>query len=226
MNDKHLEKELKKEFQLERMILFSDAVFAIAITLLVIELKVPEIPKAIVNEHLLLDGLDELIPKLVGFIISFMVIGFYWVIHHQMFGSVVNYTRKTLILNLFFLFGIVLMPFSTAFYSEYILRLLKTPLIVYVFNLCFLGITNIILWRHLTNPALRLSEGLSKHAIRSFYFRAITIPFIFVFTSLLYFINPTIAIISPVFIAISIRLVKKFYIDKTPAPVTSERKDQ
>src|ERR1043165_8420792 len=94
-----LHNELKKEFQLERMILFSDAVFAIAITLLVIEIKVPEIPKEIVTEDLLLHSMDHLIPKFVGFLISFLIIGLYWTIHHHMFGYVINYTKKTLWLN-------------------------------------------------------------------------------------------------------------------------------
>ena len=82
----HLHSELKKEFQLERMILFSDAVFAIAITLLVIEIKVPEIDKHFVNDHLLGEAMAHLIPKFVGFFISFILIGFYWILHHRMFG--------------------------------------------------------------------------------------------------------------------------------------------
>ena len=110
--------ELKKEFQLERMILFSDAVFAIAITLLVIELKVPEINRAELTEGKLLNALAHLIPKFIGFIISFMFIGIYWVVHHRLFGFVINYTPKLLRLNLLFLFAVALMPFSTAFYSE------------------------------------------------------------------------------------------------------------
>ena len=71
----HLHSELKKEFQLERMILFSDAVFAIAITLLVIELKVPEIPHDLISEDRLLESLAEQIPKLIGFVISLPVGG-------------------------------------------------------------------------------------------------------------------------------------------------------
>ena len=72
-----LHNELKKEFQLERMILFSDAVFAIAITLLVIEIKVPEIEKAELTEGRLLHALARLIPKFFGFAISFMFISIY-----------------------------------------------------------------------------------------------------------------------------------------------------
>ena len=81
-----LHSELKKEFQLERMILFSDAVFAIAITLLVIELKVPEIERAELTEGKLLMALAHMIPKFFGFIISFMFIGIYWTVHHRLFG--------------------------------------------------------------------------------------------------------------------------------------------
>jgi len=92
----HLHSELKKEFQLERMILFSDAVFAIAITLLVIELKIPEISHDLVSEDKLLESLAEQIPKLIGFLISFFIIGLYWTVHHRLFGYVVNYTQRLL----------------------------------------------------------------------------------------------------------------------------------
>ena len=115
-----LHNELRKEFQLERMILFSDAVFAIAITLLVIEIKIPD--KEFLNEHgglsdkVLLRALNELVPKFVGYLISFCLIGLYWSIHHRMFGFVTNYDRKLLFLNLLFLFFVALMPFSTGFW--------------------------------------------------------------------------------------------------------------
>ena len=69
-----LHNELKKEFQLERLILFSDAVFAIAITLLVIEIKIPDNHEN-VSDKLLLRSLGHLVPKFMGFLISFMLIG-------------------------------------------------------------------------------------------------------------------------------------------------------
>ncbi|TMI87293.1 MAG: DUF1211 domain-containing protein, partial [Bacteroidetes bacterium] len=113
-----LHNELRKEFQLERLILFSDAVFAIAITLLVIEIKIPDEHDKI-TDGVLLQKLNHLIPKFSGFFVSFMLIGIYWTVHHRMFGFVTSYTRRLLIINLVFLFFIALMPFSTGFYSEY-----------------------------------------------------------------------------------------------------------
>src|ERR687884_501147 len=94
-----LHSELKKEFQLERMILFSDAVFAIAITLLAIDIKIPttvkidgqliELNRHTVTDAQLLAALDEMTPRIIGFFISFFLIGLYWTIHHRMFGYVV-----------------------------------------------------------------------------------------------------------------------------------------
>src|SRR5689334_15399333 len=97
-----LHNELRKEFQLERLILFSDAVFAIAITLLAIEIKVPEIPRNIVTDDMLSEKLIQLISKFVGFLISFLLIGQYWTVHHRMFGYVINFTQRLIWLNILF----------------------------------------------------------------------------------------------------------------------------
>jgi uncharacterized membrane protein len=199
--------ELKKEFQLERMILFSDAVFAIAITLLVIEMKVPVIAHDMVNENNVVHALMEIIPKFVGFIISFFIIGLYWTVHHRLFGFVINYNVRLLWLNLIFLLSVVLMPFSTGFYSEYIFKLLKTPVIIYVSNISFLGIMNFVLWRYVGNPKRHLTEGLSRLVLNYYSFRAIAIPFIFITMAMIYLFAPKYAIWTPLFIPLIMRLI-------------------
>jgi uncharacterized membrane protein len=138
----HLHNELRKEFQLERLILFSDAVFAIAITLLVIEIKIPEVPRNELTDNHLLHKLAELIPKFIGFLISFLIIGQYWMVHHRMFGFVINFNPRLLWLNIFFLLTIALMPFSTGFYSEYAGAPVLTPVIFYTsISLCWVSLT-------------------------------------------------------------------------------------
>lgn len=184
----HLQSELKKEFQIERLILFSDAVFAIAITLLSIDLKVPEISKKLITEQGLINALVELIPNFVAFLLSYFIIGLFWMIHHRSFGYVVNYNRKLLILNLLFLLCVVTMPFSTSFYSSYVDTLLITPIAIYVINICLLGLTNIFLWLYISNPRHKLSEGLHPLVARYFLARSITMPSIFLLMMLTYII--------------------------------------
>lgn len=209
MNQLH--NELKKEFQLERMILFSDAVFAIAITLLVIELKVPEIEKAELTEGKLLQALGHLMPKFFGFIVSFLFIGIYWTVHHRLFGYVVNYTPKLVRLNLLFLFAVALMPFSTAFYSEYLMKHVLTPVIFYTGNIILLGIFNLFMWRHISNPKHKLSEGLSRPDAKYFSFRAILVPSMFTLFAFIYLVNPYIASAMPMFVPLVMRLVQKYH---------------
>ena len=108
-----LQHELQNEFQLGRLMLFTDAVFAIAITLLALEMRPPAVETG-ATDALIAEGLLALLPKLMGFFISFFLIGFYWTVHHRLCGQLGDYDQKLLWLNLLFLLTIVLMPFSTA----------------------------------------------------------------------------------------------------------------
>ena len=202
-----LHNELKKEFQLERLILFSDAVFAIAITLLVIEIKIPEIHEKPVTDNAVLHKLAELIPKFVGFLVSFLLIGQYWIVHHRMFSFVINFTDRLIWLNILFLFAIALMPFSTGFYSEYVLRGVVTPVIFYTANIALLGLANFLMWRYLSNQKNNLTENLTPALAKYFSLRALTVPTIFVIFSFVYLYNPTIAFFIPMLIPFIMRLI-------------------
>lgn len=95
----------RNELQLERIVFFSDAVFAIAITLLIIEIKVPQIPVEM-PEHEVWPVLLELLPKVIGYLVSFLVIGAYWIGHHRIYGLVVRSDQGLLWRNLLFLMSI------------------------------------------------------------------------------------------------------------------------
>ena len=212
--------ELRKEFQLERLILFSDAVFAIAITLLVIEIKIPDRHEMQLHEGIsdraILHSLGLLIPKFIGFFISFMLIGLYWTVHHRMFGFVTAYDRKLLLLNLMFLFFIALMPFSTGFYSEYagselFTKQLKVPMTFYVLNFCFAGFINYLMWRHVTNEKNKLAEpSIDPLVAKMAKLRSLLVPIIFLcMLPVAYFANVLIAVYIPMLIPIILRIMRK-----------------
>ncbi len=149
------DRDHRTQLQVERIIFFSDAVFAIAITLLVIEIRVPELDDP-VSEMRLLTAVFHLLPKFMGFVISFVIVGLYWTRHHFIFGHVINYTSRLLWLNLFLLLAIALMPFSTGLFGEYSTPRtmhLRTPLIVYVLNISFVGLMNFLIASYIGNPA-------------------------------------------------------------------------
>ncbi|WP_166636891.1 TMEM175 family protein [Cognatilysobacter terrigena] len=103
---------------LERTVFFSDAVFAIAITLLVIEVHVPHVERA-GGDMAFWYALGHLMPNLVGFFVSFSVIGAFWMGHHRAFSLASRYSPRILGWNLTLLGAIAFMPFLTAFMAEY-----------------------------------------------------------------------------------------------------------
>jgi len=203
-----LEPKHKKEFQLERLILFSDAVFAIAITLLIIEIKVPHVKER--SNIALLNELFHIIPKFVGFIISFLLIGQFWINHHKLFGFVRSYDGKVLWLNLFFLMSIVTMPFSTALYSENIF--IDLSFIIYCINVAATGIINSLVWRYIGNPKNEFAEeGIDHELFKYFSTRALLIPAAFIIAIPLTLINPWAGKYAPILIAPMMKFVNKKY---------------
>ena len=124
--------------QLERMTFFSDAVFAIAMTLLVIEVKVPHLPR--LDGWLLAQALLDLIPNYIGFLVSFLVLARFWVSHHIVMGQMRATSQKLLWANLFLLLAVAFMPFPTAVVSEYVQ--LRVGLGFYTAWLVLLGLLN------------------------------------------------------------------------------------
>jgi uncharacterized membrane protein len=100
----------------ERIEFFSDGVFAIAITLLVIEIEVPN--GTMLQELGIWGALRHLIPSFLSFFISFMVIALYWRSHLQNSTFVKSFDNKLLWRNIWMLFYVVLLPFSTSFYAK------------------------------------------------------------------------------------------------------------
>jgi uncharacterized membrane protein len=129
----------------ERMLFFSDAVFAIAITLLVIEIRVPVLPHG-ASDRQLGSALVTLFPRFVGFIISFFLIGQTWVEHHRIGRQLRRYERGLLWSNLWMLFFVATMPFATALLSEYPWS--RVTVTVYALIFTGLGLAKVSLWRN------------------------------------------------------------------------------
>lgn len=218
----HEDKDLKSEFQIERVALFSDAVFAIAITLLVIELKVPELTKPITDHHLLEVMAESLFAKFIGFIVSFMVIAMYWANHHLLFGYLNGFNRRLIWANIHFLFTIVLMPFSAAFYSEYWMSPLVTPVAFYSINLTLSGFTLVRLWNVASNPKYQLYHSLpSPQKIRFHKMRALVAPAGFLLSLIVACFDPIISWYIPLIIPLFIIFIRRYYRKRSPGMLTS-----
>lgn len=142
---------IRTDHALERLVFFSDAVFAIAITLLVIEVHVPELPKGS-PDILYWRALHELIPSLVAYFFSFGVIGIFWIGHHRAFTLASRYSQTILPWNMVLLGVIAFMPFTAAFLMHNIGQ--RVPTLIYCFFLLVAGSLNMAVVRIATGPAM------------------------------------------------------------------------
>jgi len=133
---------------LERLVFFSDAVFAIAITLLVIELPVPHLPRTATDADFLA-ALASLIPNIVGYSIGFAVIGAFWAGHHRSFMLARHYDPGLLVPNLVLLGLVAFMPFSTALVSAHMG--MRVPTALYCLTMLAISIANIWVVRRATS---------------------------------------------------------------------------
>ena len=113
--DKNDDENLQKEFQLERVIFFSDAVFAIIITIMILDVKLPEADQYF-SEIRAKNTLLHVMPKVLGYGVSFAIVGRFWMKHLRIFSILKSYNSQLIVINLLFLFSVSLYPFGLSFF--------------------------------------------------------------------------------------------------------------
>lgn len=118
MSDDRPDEAEKRWLDVSRIVFFNDAIFAIAMTVLVLNFRVPEGLRGNTEprlSRLLADHLDDFL----AYFLSFAILAFYWVAHHRLFGRVQRADHRLLYLNLIFLAFIALLPFPSELLQHY-----------------------------------------------------------------------------------------------------------
>lgn len=126
-----------------RLDALADGIFAVAMTLLVIELKLPEAAK-ILSDVDLASALLHLIPKFIGWIVSFFVLGIFWWTHHRALNHVRQVDGKLIALNLAFLGFVSLMPFASSLAGEFPRSIISQ--IIYAATMITVAIFSRLIW--------------------------------------------------------------------------------
>lgn len=173
----------------ERLAAFSDGVFAITITLLVLEIKVPDIAPDLVATELPI-ALWHQVPKMIGHVLSFFVMGLYWIAHHNMFMHVKRHDHVLLWLNTLFLLCIASVPFPTGLLGHY--PDAQIAVVSYGSILFLTGVFLNLIWWYATTHQL-IDQGLDSKFIQ-FVHRYIRVaPLLYLLSIGIAFINLTLA---------------------------------
>lgn len=135
----------------ERLAALSDGIFAVSMTLLVLDLRVPA-GEAIHSERDLWHALVVLTPRLLIFLMSIMTNGIFWVGRHTQLNQFARADRNLAWIHIAFLCAVSLIPFTTSLLAEYIHY--RTALIVYWVNILLLGATLYWSWHYATRAVL------------------------------------------------------------------------
>jgi uncharacterized membrane protein len=156
-----------------RLQAFSDGVFAVAITLLVLNLQVPQITS--VSE--LVPRLGELWPKLLSYALSFVLVGIYWVAHHNTFNYIQRSDRNLLWLNIMLLMCIVFLPFPTALLGQYPEQ--RVSVIIYAGTLVITGLVLQTLWWYATSCYRLVDRNIDPRLVQRATRRNLTGPLLY-----------------------------------------------
>ena len=150
-----------------RLEAFSDGVFAVAITLLVLNLKI--LPDQALKDRIFWDQLREQLPTLVAFVTSFATIGIMWINHHRLFNYIKRIDTDLLLLNLLLLLVIVFIPYPTALLAQqYALNPeMHDAALLYSGTNVILAICFNLLWRYATFHNRLIGKNADARAVAS-----------------------------------------------------------
>jgi uncharacterized membrane protein len=146
---------------------FSDGVFAIVITLLILNIHLDR------QRELTLKALGELAPDIVAFVLSYVIVGVYWVSHHNMLHMIRAVDRRLLWLNLLLLLAIVFIPFPAGLLGQQIWNPIAVA--TYGLNLMVVNALGTAMWLYAGSQPALLVTGVSRATV-NFVARVHTAP--------------------------------------------------
>jgi uncharacterized membrane protein len=153
---------MEKNLQLERLVFFCDAVVAIAITLLVFNLKLDHIS----GTHLTFADLGGTWQRFIAFFVSFLNIAIFWTIHHSFFSYIKKIDVILMRYNLYWLFFIVVIPFTASLVSAY---LSDTPAIfIYSLNIFLVTFFQNQIWDYVAKHSEFVKEDVNPSIIYNY----------------------------------------------------------
>ena len=170
------DKDLKSRAELElrdknRLESFVDAVFAVAITLLVLDLVVPALPHSNVA---IIAYLDSLLPKFVGYFLAFFLLAILLNIHNRQFKNLEYADQNLWWINIVFLAFIVLVPFVTSIWTEY--GDTTIGVLFFHFNMLISGLILYFIWAYAKNHKYLLRKDITSRTISIITYRNLAIP--------------------------------------------------
>jgi uncharacterized membrane protein len=190
----------------ERLAALSDGIFAVSMTLLVLDLRVPA-REAIHSEHDLWHALVMLSPRLLIFLMSVMTNGIFWVGQQTQLNQFARADRNLAWIHIAFLCAICLTPFTTSLLAEFIHY--RTALLVYWFNILLLGLALLWSWRYATRAQL-LGDNLPEDIHSAVVRRIVIAQSLYAAGAALCFINPYYSIVAIILVQINYAIAPRF----------------
>ena len=180
--DDSREKRLERGLTTTRVESLSDGVFAIVLTLMVFQIRVPDVPPDKLWRQLLHQA-----PEFYTYAVSFVLVGIYWVAHHNMYHLVKRSTRLLLWMNLVFLMFVGFVPYSVALVGRY--ADIQRVMIIYGVHLMIISGLLFLQWWYVTRQKNLLVTPLNKEFVRSVDLKILQAPAVCVLAILTSFIS-------------------------------------
>jgi uncharacterized membrane protein len=212
MNEKEEKKEVVGAVETlidrDRVLSFSDAIFAFAATLLVLKIDIPGIlPHQV--ESSFFQVLAHLWPQYFANIVSFLMISYYWLCHHAVFGLMKRFNATIVWLNVIFLISIAFLPFPVDVFGDY--SRVPDVVIFYTASLALVGYLLAGIWWYASKDHRLIDKTLSKHHIQFYTMQILVAPVVFTLSMPLVYIDPWITKFSWLFVIIGIWAVNKVF---------------
>jgi uncharacterized membrane protein len=152
----------EKNLELDRLVFFSDAVVAIAITLLVFNLKIDKADTA----HLTFTDLANSWKVFIGFFLSFFIIAIFWKIHHEFYVHIKKINNLVVWLNIGWLLFIVMLPFTTTLISIHFHD--PAAMVAYCVNVLMVTVFQNLIWDYVAARPDLLKDNVDSEIIRNY----------------------------------------------------------